>query len=185
MENCSKKPRLVLTPNGQLKQEAADHETSREVVVDDATLPVTNMAIMIDKTMYDCPLCYRPLKPPVLKVSVDPCLILIHSLSYEHHVILSLSFLFYLWCSAEPDTVRAAAALKTTLASAICARTAPSTSTSTGWTPMSWRPRFRAQTSHLAAGPWCPTAWLMTICWSAGTLLATALSLAAPSLARR
>lgn len=67
MENCSKKPRLVLTPNGQLKQEAADHETSREVVVDDATLPVTKMAIVIDKTMYDCPLCYRPLRPPVLK----------------------------------------------------------------------------------------------------------------------
>ncbi|KAM0895130.1 hypothetical protein ACQ4PT_024029 [Festuca glaucescens] len=25
------------------------------------------MAIEIDRTMYDCPLCYRPLKPPVLK----------------------------------------------------------------------------------------------------------------------
>ncbi|CAM0878955.1 unnamed protein product [Alopecurus aequalis] len=71
-DQSAKKPRLEPPPRTQVKQEIAVHEGTggcggAGVVVAAETGPRVEGAIKMDMTLLHCPLCSRPLKPPVFQ----------------------------------------------------------------------------------------------------------------------
>jgi E3 ubiquitin-protein ligase SIAH1 len=69
-ESSAKKARHEL-PNGHVKQEVAVQEAAGEggaVVTAEYGSPV-ELAVRINMRVLHCPLCTRPLKPPVLQVN--------------------------------------------------------------------------------------------------------------------
>uniref|UniRef100_A0ACD5VAL1 Uncharacterized protein n=1 Tax=Avena sativa TaxID=4498 RepID=A0ACD5VAL1_AVESA len=72
-DQSAKKPRLEPPQNTRVKQEVAAHEGTEggsavvAVVAAAGTGPRVEGAIKMDMTLLHCPLCFRPLKPPVFQ----------------------------------------------------------------------------------------------------------------------
>jgi hypothetical protein len=71
-DHSAKKPRLEQLPSGPLNQEIVVHEPARggvaAVAAEHVPTKRAEVGMKIDVTVLQCPLCLRPLKPPVFQV---------------------------------------------------------------------------------------------------------------------
>jgi hypothetical protein len=65
-DHSAKKPRVEQLPSGPLNQEIVVHEPA--VAAEHVPTKRAEVGMKIDVTVLQCPLCLRPLKPPVFQV---------------------------------------------------------------------------------------------------------------------
>ena len=68
-DQSGKRPRVEMLPNGSaVKQEIVPHDAAGGAIVVAEQGSRVEVTLKMDVSVLHCPLCFRPLKPPVFKV---------------------------------------------------------------------------------------------------------------------